>query len=66
MSALELFIQSAGITDCQAMDCLQDQGGIISDCCTWPCDVADSDCPAAIAFLRAKFPTPETQEVLAL
>lgn len=68
MNTLETFLERAGIPSHVAMDALQFDAspGVISDCCVYPSDVPESDCQAAIAFLRTHFPQPQTQELARL
>lgn len=56
MNQLQNYIILHNLSELHTMNLLQDQG-IISDNCIRAEDVADSDCPNAIAFLQS---TPST------
>ncbi|HZR66026.1 MAG TPA: hypothetical protein VFA85_12805 [Terriglobales bacterium] len=49
---LEEYIKSNGLSEVEAMNALQDHGGLISDCCVNARDVATVDTPRAIEFLE--------------
>jgi hypothetical protein len=50
MNSLETHLRAKSLNEIESMNALQD-AGIISDLCVFACDVAESDCTAAIAFL---------------
>lgn len=53
MNPLEQLIHQHALNEVQAMSLLQDHG-IVSDCCVWAEDVADSDALVACAWLRER------------
>lgn len=61
MNALERYLSTnRRHTETEAMNLLQDRGGLISDCCVWGRDVAPSDAERAVEWLRA-LEKPETE-----
>lgn len=53
MNSLEQYLEAAAIDPVAAMNFLQGDCNCISDLAVTPADVAEIDCPAAIAALAA-------------
>jgi hypothetical protein len=63
MNSLEAHIRAKSLNEIDSMNALQD-AGVVSDLCIFACDVAESDCTAAIAFLTLREITPKTHPKL--
>jgi len=62
MNSLELHLREKKLNEIDSMNALQ-EAGIISDLCVFACDVAESDCTAAIAFLAFRGMKEKQQEM---
>jgi hypothetical protein len=69
MNSFENHIRLKRLNEIESMNALQD-AGIVSDNCVLACDVAESDCTQAIAFLALRGlikqrpePKPEQREM---
>lgn len=51
---LEKYLKEHKIDEVEAMNELQNEGGVISDCCVWARDVAPANEDDAIAFLESR------------
>jgi len=61
MNSLEQHLRAKSLNEIDSMNALQD-AGVISDLCVFACDVAESDCTAAIAFLTFRGIVPKTKQ----
>lgn len=61
LNTLEQYLRAKKLNEVESMNDLQ-SAGVVSDLCVFACDVADSDCTAAIAFLmfRGIAPKPKS------